>query len=213
MSVQNSTVPLLSGNLMEQTPLGKIFVALSYFCVFYFVTSSLLLSYIFLSSYYMKSANVCFRHTKLLQLHNCFITFLAGREMICFTYLIISRFVAESTGQQISSRLLSMKSANALLVLPPTGNLIPAGTTVLAIIISDIIGFSGTTSLPPSIPVSITPQTNHSGGETVESKGSEYRVAILTVSDTVASGLGPDRRLDFLILNSVCLLFANAYCN
>lgn len=117
--------------------------------------------------------------------------------------MIISRFVAESTGHQISSRLLSMKSANALLVLPPTGNLIPAGTSVVAIIISDIIGLSETTTLPSSIPVSVTPQTEDSNVE--KSKGSEYRVAILTVSDTVASGLGPDRRLGFSPLNSVSL--------
>lgn len=100
-----------------------------------------------------------------------------------------------------------MKSANALLELPPTGDLIPAGTSVVAIIISDIIGFAGTT-LASSIPVSITPQTDHSDVETVKSEGTEYRVAILTVSDTVASGLGPDRRLEFFILNSVS---ANAF--
>lgn len=118
----------------------------------------------------------------------------------------ISRFIAESTGHQISSRLLSMKSANALLELPPTGNLIPAGTSVVAIIISDIIGFSGTASLPLSTPVSISPQTNHGRLGTFESQGSEYRVAILTVSDTVASGMGPDRRLESLLLYSLCLL-------
>ncbi|XP_057782155.1 molybdopterin biosynthesis protein CNX1 [Salvia miltiorrhiza] len=102
-------------------------------------------------------------------------------------------FVAESTGHQISSRLLSMKSANALLELPPTGNLIPAGTSVVAIIISDIIGFAGTTCLPSLTPDSIAPQTNPSHINTVKSEASEYRVAILTVSDTVASGEGPDR--------------------
>lgn len=109
---------------------------------------------------------------------------------------MISRFIAESTGHQISSRLLSMKSANALLELPPTGNLIPAGTSVAAIIISDIIGFAGTTNLPSLTPDSISPQTNHSHVDSVTSKASEYRVAILTVSDTVASGEGPDRRLE-----------------
>lgn len=114
---------------------------------------------------------------------------------------MISRFIAESTGHQISSRLLSMKSANALLELPPTGNLIPAGTSVAAIVISDIIGFAGTTSLPSLKPDSISPQINHSRVDTVESKPSEYRVAILTVSDTVASGAGPDRRLESLLLH------------
>ncbi|KAL6518700.1 calnexin Cnx1 [Orobanche hederae] len=107
----------------------------------------------------------------------------------------ISGFVAVSTGHQISSRLLSMKSANALLELPPTGNLIPAGTYVVAIIVSDIIGFSGNSSLPSSNSVCVTEQNGVSTDIcTGKSEGSEYRVAILTVSDTVASGLGPDRR-------------------
>ncbi|EYU35987.1 hypothetical protein ABFS82_14G225400 [Erythranthe guttata] len=105
----------------------------------------------------------------------------------------ISGFVAESTGHQISSRLLSMKSANALLELPPTGNSIPAGTSVVAIIISDIIGFSGTHNLPSSVTVPLTQQSNVRDVITGKSNGSESRVAILTVSDTVASGAGPDR--------------------
>ncbi|KAL8523000.1 hypothetical protein ACS0TY_013096 [Phlomoides rotata] len=105
----------------------------------------------------------------------------------------ISGFVAESTGHQHSSRLLSMKSANALLELPPTGNLIPAGTSVVAIIISDIIGFGGTSSLSSSVPVSVSPPSNHNNIDTGKFGGSEFRVAIVTVSDTVASGAGPDR--------------------
>ncbi|KAK6144138.1 hypothetical protein DH2020_020958 [Rehmannia glutinosa] len=105
----------------------------------------------------------------------------------------ISGFVAESTGHQISSRLLSMKSANGLLELPPTGNLIPAGTYVVAIIVSDIIGFAGNSSLPSLNPVCVAGQSNNSNVDTGKSEGFEYRVAILTVSDTVASGLGPDR--------------------
>ncbi|KAG6383956.1 hypothetical protein SASPL_156259 [Salvia splendens] len=131
----------------------------------------------------------CMRH-KLVQLRKRFqlsnLVVLDGVEMI-------SRFIAESTGHQISSRLLSMKSANALLELPPTGNLIPAGTSVVAIIISDIIGFAETTSLPSLTSEAISPQTNPSHVN-VKSEASEYKVAILTVSDTVASGEGPDRR-------------------
>lgn len=120
---------------------------------------------------------------------------------------MISRFIAESTGHQISSRLLSMKSANALLELPPTGNLIPAGTSVVAIIISDIIGFPEATSFPSLTPESISPQTNPSHVNIVKSEASEYKVAILTVSDTVALGEGPDRRLEsfkFIICLSIC---------
>lgn len=108
-----------------------------------------------------------------------------------------TRFVAESTGQQMSSRLLSMKSANALLELPATGEILPSGTSVPAILISDLSNFphskssgntdvslhqdhavksSNVTCLPKEV---VTPE--------------KVKVAILTVSDTVASGAGPDR--------------------
>ncbi|KAL0437130.1 UNVERIFIED_CONTAM: Molybdopterin biosynthesis protein CNX1 [Sesamum radiatum] len=104
-----------------------------------------------------------------------------------------SGFVAESTGNQISSRLLSMKSANALLEVPPTGKLIPSGTYVVAIIISDLIGFTGNSSFPSSIPVSITQRSNNNDTVADKHEDTEVKVAILTVSDTVASGAGPDR--------------------
>ncbi|XP_071705689.1 molybdopterin biosynthesis protein CNX1-like [Rutidosis leptorrhynchoides] len=103
-------------------------------------------------------------------------------------------FVAESTGQQRSSRLLSMKSANAFLQLPPSGNEIPSGTLVSAILISDIIsGFASGNSLLPSNLDNVT-QSAISNKITADIPSySTYKVAILTVSDTVASGAGPDR--------------------
>jgi gephyrin len=103
-------------------------------------------------------------------------------------------FVAESTGHQRSSRLLSMKSANALLEFPATGSVVSAGTPVAAIIISNLrpvdfgknhISSNSTFSLPGIKSDKIT--TDSSGG-------ADLRVAILTVSDTVAAGAGPDRR-------------------
>ncbi|KAK4490587.1 hypothetical protein RD792_001271 [Penstemon davidsonii] len=109
-----------------------------------------------------------------------------------------SGFVAESTGHQISSRLLSMKLGNALLELPPGGNLIPSGTSVVAIIISDLSGFAGTSTLPSSMPVYTTQKSNPSEFDLGKSEGPDYRVAILTVSDTVASGMGPDRSTERL---------------
>lgn len=133
-------------------------------------------------------------------------------RLLYFPPLLIDRFVAESTGHQISSRLLNMKSANALLELPPSGNLIPAGTSLEAIIISDIIGFTGTSSMPSSVPARVTQQSNDSNVGTGKSDGSEFRVAILTVSDTVASGLGPDRRY-FTSLLSCLVLYVNSYCS
>ncbi|KAL2945581.1 Molybdopterin biosynthesis protein CNX1 [Bienertia sinuspersici] len=94
-------------------------------------------------------------------------------------------FVAESTGQQMSSRLLSMKSANALLELPAGGNLLPAGTSVSAIVISDLLSCTTKkTSLVQKSPSENA--VNNSQDHTVQ-------VAVLTVSDTVASGVGPDR--------------------
>ena len=104
------------------------------------------------------------------------------------------RFVAESTGHQMSSRLLSMKSANALLELPATGSVISAGTSVTAIIISCLSGFNVTKSLL-SIDSNCATQGRMSQDVIAdESQDSKFRVAILTVSDTVASGAGPDRR-------------------
>ncbi|XWS28464.1 hypothetical protein CRYUN_Cryun25bG0071900 [Craigia yunnanensis] len=76
-------------------------------------------------------------------------------------------FVADSTGHQMSSRLLSMKSANAFLELPGTGRVITAGSSVSAIVISDLSGDG--------------------------SQDAQFKVAVLTVSDTVASGAVPDR--------------------
>ncbi|KAL9258047.1 Molybdopterin biosynthesis protein CNX1-like protein [Drosera capensis] len=102
-------------------------------------------------------------------------------------------FVAESTGSQSSSRLLSMKSANALLELPASGSMIPAGTSLSAVIISDII------SVPMANGSSLgnnasTGQGSLSGkGDDNDVPGPAVRVAVLTVSDTVASGAGPDR--------------------
>lgn len=104
------------------------------------------------------------------------------------------RFVAESTGHQMSSRLLSMKSANALLELPATGSVISAGTLVSAIVISDISS-TYNSKIDTSLVLGSTLQGSKPKEVTTESSGyTEFSVAILTVSDTVASGAGPDRR-------------------
>jgi gephyrin len=106
-------------------------------------------------------------------------------------YLFV-RFVAESTGHQMSSRLLSMRSANALLELPATGNVLSAGSSVSAIIVSDISAFSIDKKASLSEPGSIRKEKKYD-----EVPGPEYKVAILTVSDTVSAGAGPDRRYDY----------------
>lgn len=102
-------------------------------------------------------------------------------------------FVAESTGHQTSSRLLNMKSANALLELPASGSVVSAGTSITAIVISDPSGFAVCRSLLPSESGCITQASVSQESITNASLNSELRVAVLTVSDTVASGAGPDR--------------------
>ncbi|XP_066348312.1 molybdopterin biosynthesis protein CNX1-like isoform X2 [Miscanthus floridulus] len=107
-------------------------------------------------------------------------------------------FVAESTGHQASSRLLSMKSANALLEVPSTGQILAAGTSIQAILISDII-----TSPLDKLPAPSNPHPPHCGpsvksistdvSQIASPQDAEVKVAILTVSDTVSSGAGPDR--------------------
>jgi gephyrin len=47
-------------------------------------------------------------------------------------------FVAVSTGNQASSRLMSMRSANALLELPAGSGVLPPGTSVDALLIGDL---------------------------------------------------------------------------
>ena len=47
-------------------------------------------------------------------------------------------FVAESTGGQISSRILSLKSANALVEVPAAKGVLHAGTRLTALVIGDI---------------------------------------------------------------------------
>ena len=87
-----------------------------------------------------------------------------------------------------------MKSANALMELLPTGSVMPAGSSVSAIVFSDLgrtaiskSTFHPTSSLQADAKREITAN---------DSKDFEFRLAILTVSDTVASGAGPDRRYE-----------------
>lgn len=96
----------------------------------------------------------------------------------------------------MSSRLLGMKAANALLELPARDGVITAGTSVSTIIFSELSSTDITKSTLMSDSTALL-QTNTKRETTAdESFDSEYRVAILTVSDTVASGAGPDRRYE-----------------
>ncbi|RWW45229.1 hypothetical protein BHE74_00048950 [Ensete ventricosum] len=120
----------------------------------------------------------------------------------------LQRFIAESTGKQMSSRLLSMKSANALLELPATGQIFEAGNSVQAILISDISSLlmSKLTDSMASLSVQYGPAMRCSARQPIAaSQESMVKVAILTVSDTVSSGSGPDRRyaVAFVELKSI----------
>lgn len=86
-----------------------------------------------------------------------------------------------------------MKLANALLELPPKDIVLPAGTSVSAIVISNpsdnaIADISSSEAVPVS-ELGTPPNSVVDNHQDVE-----FRVAILTVSDTVALGAGPDRR-------------------
>ena len=50
------------------------------------------------------------------------------------------RFNAQSTGSQASSRLLSMRSANALLILPQSSDTLQVGSQVTALLIGSLPG-------------------------------------------------------------------------
>lgn len=106
-------------------------------------------------------------------------------------------YVAESTGHQASSRLLSMKSANALLEVPSTGQMLAAGKSIQAMLISDIISSISdklpASSNPPSSPFGPSAKSISSDAPMLAAQDAEVKVAILTVSDTVSSGAGPDR--------------------
>jgi gephyrin len=99
-------------------------------------------------------------------------------------------YVAESTGKQASSRLLSMKSANALLNLQATNQIIlPAGTSVPAILLSDKVN----TQYHSESTIDSSVRQAGPGLSSQCTTSSEVKVGILTVSDTVSSGAGPDR--------------------
>lgn len=86
-----------------------------------------------------------------------------------------------------------MKAANALLELPAS-SVISAGTSVSAIIISDLSSTSICNSSSSFDPTSASKGSSSQEIISDESQNAEVRVALLTVSDTVASGAGPDRR-------------------
>lgn len=109
-----------------------------------------------------------------------------------------------------------MKSANALLEVPSNGQIVAAGTSIQAIVISDIVSYP---SVKPPAASNPPPSRFGPSGKNIStdvsqlaaSQDVEVKVAILTVSDTVSSGAGPDRRyLSFLFVmlnrNAIAIL-------
>eukprot|EP00899_Mesostigma_viride_P012740 jgi/Mesvir1/21467/Mv03923-RA.1 len=127
--------------------------------------------------------------------------------------------LAFSTGKQVSSRLLSMSTANALLELPAGQGVVEKGARVSALLIGPILnaprehrrahhhhhghehhhhhhhkaeggGASGSDTPAPSA----SAHAKHEGARSASTgPSSAVTVGILTVSDTVASGQGTDR--------------------
>ncbi|CAI5958546.1 unnamed protein product [Closterium sp. NIES-64] len=95
----------------------------------------------------------------------------------------VSGFVADSTGRQISSRLLSMRSAHCLLELPQARGSLPAGSLVSALLLPDAAACLAV----PAVAVGRT-----EGGEAV-GKGGEGEEGE-KYGDTVAAGLAADAR-------------------
>lgn len=97
----------------------------------------------------------------------------------------------------MSSRLLSMKAANALLEFPASKQTFEAGTSVQAVLISDVSNILTTKLTDQMAFLSVGHEHTQQGSATQivnASQESMVQVAILTVSDTVSSGSGPDRR-------------------
>jgi len=105
----------------------------------------------------------------------------------------LGALVAKSTGGQRSSRLLSMRSADALLQLPQASGCLPTGSLVTALLIGHSLSI--TSALQSSVAIPFPP-----GGVTSTSEapfilaGNDNKpiVGVLTVSDRASRGLYED---------------------
>ena len=93
------------------------------------------------------------------------------------------RLLASSTGGQISSRLLSARSAQALLELPCAAGTLPAGTTVSALLVADVSAADGLASVERIVPVPPPPAA---------ASVAKPRIGVLTVSDRASAGVYED---------------------
>lgn len=127
------------------------------------------------------------------------------RAIVSFDVAGSGCLVARSTGMQRSSRLLSMKFANALLVLPQQSGSLPAGSKVTALLVRplpapapsqsmfrSIIGgqtatAAVTAAIPPVSSSKVPSMAMYLEGNADWSRR-PMRVAILTISDRASAG-------------------------
>ncbi|KAK1931838.1 Molybdopterin biosynthesis protein CNX1 [Phytophthora citrophthora] len=102
------------------------------------------------------------------------------------------KFLATSTGRQISSRLLSCRNANALLCLP-TGTEIRDGDAVAALVLDSTFG--NTTGVIPTMSLKnqgTTVSNELPAKEKASVPKTVFRAGLLTISDRVSAGASTD---------------------
>ena len=99
--------------------------------------------------------------------------------------------LATSTGGQISSRLLSCRSANLLLELPRSAGTVPAGTLVSALVIGDL-RLAPDMQAPMLQPAVEAPKQAGGGARVQAVAVALPTVGVLTVSDRASAGVYED---------------------
>lgn len=102
--------------------------------------------------------------------------------------------MAKSTGGQRSSRLLSMRSANALLELPQASGSLPIGSQVTALLIGHSLPLTAALHSRLTIPVPPPRSAGGGGGEVLKLAGAAAKpiIGVLTVSDRASRGVYED---------------------
>eukprot|EP01052_Picozoa_sp_SAG31_P021504 SAG31_NODE_1667_length_7578_cov_4.345233_2_plen_739_part_00 len=103
--------------------------------------------------------------------HRCFVSWDSNTQQLC----------ARSTGVQRSSRLLSMKGANALVLVPQASGSVPAGANLPAYLIE---------------PIALPPPGARAGGKSFAKSSPQagaMRACVLTVSDRASEGKYTDQ--------------------
>lgn len=110
-------------------------------------------------------------------------------------------YIAVSTGNQLSSRLMSLHAANGLLLVDPGSNTLPAGTVGNVLLIGplqqysqgDIQSATETKANGQSLDHAHAIHTPHSEFSQDKSNAFIIRTAVITMSDSVSQGKGTDK--------------------